>query len=403
MRHATLIVAALLALMCASEARAICNPPRSFGSGTPGNYFYLRLGNETGSQANQIGRFWEPTLREVRNEGTYDDEIWINEYYPGTDGWYLRGNLGEPGPEGCIEREMLVVVEDLVDMGEGLRPVLTLGRIDRTLGELLVYDFTRLERDWTSAPLPEVDVLSQTTAGDSVVLELALPALNEVSNTLEGLEAGDTLVAYQVRQAAVDRGAPAPSFGIAPWVVAGEIGYTGEPVDRASVSIDCSDSSKDVYAAISVRFIDDVVTSYVGPAQQIACPDANFEFARFEPRLALLSFGLENADAFSLVADYGLDPDSDGIDPANEAVRLDVGRFRLELPAGSFECAATTCRYDTGDVQITITEGRLVVRLSSVDLAGNSNEVDVALIVGNDQVADRLELIGRLGLPRIRD
>ena len=401
MRHVvTLLATIILGIALAPVAEAVCVPARTFGTSNIAEYFYLRLGNDTGDTSEQIGRFWEPGFRSTRNEGSYDQSDWIREYYTGTDAWYLVGNLGGAGVEGCPQQELLVTVEDLVDRGSGPQAVLTLGRIDRSPGMFHDFDFTRLGRDWTSVPLPAVEVLSEIAVGSEVRLELAFPPLEEASNTLDTLSAADSILAYQVRRAVVDRGAPAPAPDIDEWTLIEDVGYTGQPVEHGPVAVDCSDGSKDVYVAVALRLSDDVITGYVGPPLQVGCPDANFEFARFDPRVALLGFGREDRDSFRLAADYGLDPQSDGIDPENEPARLSVGDFELDLPPGSFACDDGICRHEAPELEIVVTPTRVVVLLYTVDLGGISNEVDVALVLGNDQVARRLELTGRLTLPR---
>ena len=204
--------AVLLCVVCVTQVSAGCVPGKFFGTFdfTQDKYFYLDLGNETGDNSNQIGRFWQPTARAGANEGTYDASLWLKEYYFGSGSWYLYGNTGIAGTVGCPSIEMVVAVEDLIESPAGLQAVLSVGRIDETFNTFNHFDFTRLERDWTSLQLPPVNVIQQAVVGPEVRLDFSLPSLEPAWNALDGVPSTETLLAYQIRRAVVDVGGAAP-------------------------------------------------------------------------------------------------------------------------------------------------------------------------------------------------
>ena len=107
MKYRQVWIFLVLLMLAATSTSATCIPAKNFANfntiESPGSYYYIHFGDVTVTNSDFIGRFWESGNRAGKNEGTYDDADWLREsyYYPGTDSWYLNGNLGDEGVMGC--------------------------------------------------------------------------------------------------------------------------------------------------------------------------------------------------------------------------------------------------------------------------------------------------------------
>ena len=108
----------------------------------------------------------------------------------------------------------------------------------------------------------------------------------------------------------------------------------------------------------------------------------------FDPLELRLRYSESDLDELRAIVTLELDPEGDGIDPANESFTVDVGPNSWSLPAGSFVCEESgECEYRGDGPGLTyafIGDGLMVVRALGIDLAGTENPVLLSVSVGDD-------------------
>ena len=112
-------------------------------------------------------------------------------------------------------------------------------------------------------------------------------------------------------------------------------------------------------------------------------------------------------DGVSIVfgANLVLSAEADGIDPLTEAVRIDIGDWRLSVPAGSFvkkgPCFEYEAATDQGRVflkfrEIATNTFRVTLRVAEADLPSLDDPLPVTVQIGNDVAGTEVDLRGQL-------
>jgi hypothetical protein len=114
-----------------------------------------------------------------------------------------------------------------------------------------------------------------------------------------------------------------------------------------------------------------------------------------------------NNDKFGLSGEFVLSVNSDGIDPVNECVVIEVGSSTIMIPAGSFiEEEPGKFEFlgpiDGADVNMNIkaldvNTFNFKAKADGVDLTATANPTNISLIIGNDYGSDEVRLKGKLG------
>lgn len=188
------IALAVLSLMtvAATDASANCAVGKAFGQilvrgsdGVPYHYVTFDFAADNGSV---IGRFWQPGARSTQNEGTYDDNQWLN-FFPGNIA-SLAGDLATSTVAGCPTVEMIVLIQATV----GGRAQVAVGRVNEQAGGGEAFAYNRLNADMPVLNMPIAKITSKSKTGNIWTLDLSF---DDVAPLFHGRNAADqALTAY---------------------------------------------------------------------------------------------------------------------------------------------------------------------------------------------------------------
>jgi Concanavalin A-like lectin/glucanases superfamily len=100
-----------------------------------------------------------------------------------------------------------------------------------------------------------------------------------------------------------------------------------------------------------------------------------------------------NQETFKLISKFVPGPESDGIDPANETVSIQIGAFSITLPAGSFRPLGANFSFDgviagvrlqVKIIQLNSHGWRLTAKGGHANLSGTAIPVKVGISLGDD-------------------
>ncbi|HET9300303.1 MAG TPA: hypothetical protein VFO11_10170, partial [Candidatus Polarisedimenticolaceae bacterium] len=187
------IVLGLVSLAGSLGARASCIPDRLFGQ-VSFDYGYHYVHVPEGLDASWggiVGRFWRAGGRLAGHEGTLDDSQWLWACQGWTCGngtpgrvFYLNGFTGMAGVYQCPKDGDLVVALQ-TPSEDGTWAGFAAGRIDRTPTFLLYWDFSRIDRDWTFAPIPQPSYTRYERTVGGIDLDLAFADVGAAIYTLD--------------------------------------------------------------------------------------------------------------------------------------------------------------------------------------------------------------------------
>jgi hypothetical protein len=191
-----------------------------FSQVASGNDHYILLPD--GSRAttdSMVGRFWKAGAP-ADNQGDCDKSTWlwrcdssctVNSTGPV---FFLDGDVGSmPCSPGCLNGEMVVLVEDRVSYG-----VFLAARVDETMS---VFDYSRLGVNLTAIPIPRARIQSWSSSTGVATVQMDDPAAGFYG--LPGVSATGTITAFQIL--AYRGSSPPPDR--ASWSVLGRVPYTG--------------------------------------------------------------------------------------------------------------------------------------------------------------------------------
>ena len=262
--HLLLLFATVIVLLIAVlPVSANCAPAKTFTMyntiETPGAYYYILWGDTSVTSDDIDARFWETGNRSGANEGTYDDSEWLIDslYYPGTDLWYLNGNLGAAGVSGCPNTSLTVVGTNS-KTGTFFSAV-----IEETPPRSQTYDYSRLLTDFPTVAMPPPRIISSTRTGTDVNISVQIDDASAGVFGGAGAEISDVVIYQAVSPTSTDIASG--------WV---EIGRIGGPAGTTSVLVDCSDPNvqASIGAGLAISNVDPI---NVGPDQSLVECDAH--------------------------------------------------------------------------------------------------------------------------------
>jgi len=262
-----ILLSLVAAFFVSTGAGAVCNPPYTFSNFdyTPSLYGYIHFGDDARqTNADIVGRFWQPGSRVAFNEGFYDDAQWL--YTEGSDKWYFVGFLGTYGVVGCSTTEMITLLEDTtVDDSDA---VFVAGRVRFDGFTSFEFPFWKAGLDWNAVSFPTACRKLQKRRGQNVTVRLALDDIAGGFYGEPGMAATDTITGYNVYTA---RGNGDPGRSTGAWTLAMRVPYAGGPVELGPLQVDCSQAG-DVFFAVGVEFDNGQFTSdFVGKVTRVQC------------------------------------------------------------------------------------------------------------------------------------
>lgn len=249
------IVAAVVVVASIGSAGAVCSPPKLFSTynGNTGTYFYVQFG-ATNDDNSVVGQFWQTGARAGANEGTCTADQWIlvNSYYPGTDSWYLNGDMGGLGcMTGCVATDITVTG---AHMTAGTWFASSVGES----GGVPAFDFTALATNLVAVDaVPGVS--SSSRSGDIVTVNFSTP---DLTGGVTGDTAIGTATIYKITSA--DRPSNDLSAG---WAAVADVAAAG---GTATDDADCSNAANDVWYGLGVT-VEGEAPSFVAGMVQVEC------------------------------------------------------------------------------------------------------------------------------------
>ena len=247
-------------------ASASCFYPVSFANYgfDESTYTYVRLGADANPSSDAIvGRFWQAGARAEASEGTYDDSQWLSQ--EGVDRWYFQGFVSAAGVTGCVDREMILVLQDTtVDETDA---VFVTGRVHYDGYTEHNFPFW-ITGNWDAVRFPAACREHQRRRGSRISVDLELDDLAPGFHGEPGMLPGDTRTGYTLW---VAHGDTDPGRSPAAWTLQGTIPYTGGPTTVTGFEVDCSGPG-DAFVAVGVQFDHGQLESdFVGKATRIVC------------------------------------------------------------------------------------------------------------------------------------
>jgi hypothetical protein len=250
------IVAATVVMFAAvSTTGAICIPPKLFSTynGNTGTYYYVQFGT-TNDDNSTVGQFWQTGARAAANEGTCTSDQWIivNGYYPGTDSWYLNGDMGGLGcMNGCVSTDITVTGGHTT---AGTWFAASVGES----GGVPAFDFTSLATNVVAVDAtPRVS--SSSRSGDVVTVNFATP---DLTGGVTGDVVLGTATIYKIASAT------RPSNDLATgWVAVADVAAAG---GTATDSADCADPNTNVWYGLGVT-VEGEAPSFVSSLVEVEC------------------------------------------------------------------------------------------------------------------------------------
>jgi len=273
--HRLILAVSILCVCFSSVAFATCIPQKTFTNfntvENPGSYYYVPFGDLSITSADFVGRFWETGNRSGVNEGSYDDALWLLDsyYFPGTDKWYLNGNLGDGGVAGCPVISMTLTVEDQKN-GQFVSMA-----IFEDLPRTVTYDFSKIGADTPLVPIPRPRLTRTQRLGDGNV-EVDIAADDASAGVFNGDTSSNADITSHVIYVANVTNGTVPTDPFDHDVVSGgwtQLAVAANGGSALGVVIDCQDASTDRAVAAGME-IDGVAPTTVGARTIVEC-DSN--------------------------------------------------------------------------------------------------------------------------------
>lgn len=249
------IVAAVVVAASISSAGAICSPPKLFSTynAVAGQYFYVQFGT-TNDDNNTVGQFWQTGARTAGNEGTCSADQWIivNGYYPGTDSWYLNGDLGGlTCMVGCPSGDLTVTG------GHATSGTWFAASVGES-GGVPAFDFTTLATNLVAVDAtPRVS--SSSRSGDIVTVNFSTP---DLTGGVYGDLVLGTATIYKISSAT----RPSNDLGTG-WVAVADVAASG---GTATDGADCADPNTNVWYGLGVT-VEGEAPSFVSSLVEVEC------------------------------------------------------------------------------------------------------------------------------------
>ncbi len=266
---ALVVVAA--AVVAVGPAFAGCNPTKEFATeGFAANDYFIvfNAGEDTDPAAGVIGHVWQPGSFATTNETTGNgcpDTVWLvaNGVY-GSNGGDLGFGICDTAV--CPSGSLIVVVQ--TKTLDGKSASYTVGRVNE--GGVIAFDYARTGSNWNMTPIPRPRLLTSSRAGTDVVSDVALdapdPAFHGAGASAD-TTATSNVTGYQL---VTFTGTADPGRAAALWTPLGAAINSATP-SSPGVHFNCSDTTKDVFVANRVVFVDNVLSDYVSAPTVVRC------------------------------------------------------------------------------------------------------------------------------------
>ena len=332
------LASAAVALVLPTLAPANCFPPKSFSQiGLQFSQYVLAPETAQATPGSVVGRFWQPGIRVSTNEGTCDETKWLTRCYdcnlphPGPV-YYIDGVLGQmPCFSGCPSEDMIVLVQDRVPYGGGLFAV---GRVDEIPGGVPRFDFSRIDTDWTLAPIPRPHITLSEVQGSTLHLDMTF---DDPAPGYFGLPNADPTETITAIYLLTFEGA-APPIHRASWTLVKGFTYLGG-MTTGSVNIfsACPGNSEAIRFVATALELDggQFVTDYVSDAVPVSCTAEVPAGAGHLPETGTGALTVRRSPAGELTLDWGAACAS----PAYEVYEGVLGNWIDTVP---MTCAVTS-------------------------------------------------------------
>lgn len=265
MRFVVLVFLSVAAASVAPTTSASCLPKTFTTFNGENGYFYvIDAANAASTGASIVGKFWSPGAYATTGEQGCDDSHWLLGGGPSQHSWYINGTLGQMGcTSGCPATEMIVSLEDT--SSDGSSAFFAVGRIDETPVDP-VFDFSRLGRNWTFAPIPAPVVLA-TTTGELFTAQFLIPDPDPGFYGLPGVPASSTITAFRLY---TKPNATGPRER-ASWSYVGRYPYAGGTTSGQATLVCPATGGYPFLAAAIELDSGQVVTTYLSHATMVEC------------------------------------------------------------------------------------------------------------------------------------
>jgi len=269
MKVTRLLVLTAVVVALASPALAGCTPNKNAGqnsSDVNGYGYTFFVGGASQNYSDMVGRFWQPGFRSTINEGTYDVSQWMLDYRGySPNAFEMNAVLGDASVNLCPSGELVVVIQSANTNGKGA--LFAVGRVTELSGPQTDFDFTRTSLHWDMTPV-SAPPMNASKVGTVLTLNATLPDPAAVFHGLTGVQYTGTITGMRLMRAA---GTTTPGPAAANWTYTGSTGVAGAAF--GPFTFDCSTlpAGQDLYYAVQLQFVDNVLADMVGTPTQIKC------------------------------------------------------------------------------------------------------------------------------------
>lgn len=274
LRKITTLVTALaaVALLVPTTVDAGCSSGITFSTFNAPQYYYVRTGGDTSGDSNNfVGRYYQTDNPTTDNDaddgsGSYEPPEWIQEYYVGTDGWYISGSMGRPQSD-CVTGSMTI---ELTNTATGGWVIMT----EPEVSTFPQFDFSSQLTNFVMIQMvPGVQGSSRDGSGN-VTLDLNVP------DPAAGNYNGTVIDGVDIVSTTTSGGAPDPNIAAGGWSVIGSVGPNGGPASGVVVA-GCAGSTGWIASAVNSQ--GSLAQEISGAPRQVECdpnladPPANID------------------------------------------------------------------------------------------------------------------------------
>ena len=231
-RHAVFVLTvAVSAAVSFSDGRASCSPSQQFSQFGAEEHFVLFPPGTPATSESIVGRFWQPGQHSGAGEGACNDAAWLlpcGEYCPATSAgpaFVIGGFTGSDScPSGCPSGEMILLLQE---QGSAPGGMFAVARVTETVGSP-AFDFSRIQRDVTLAPIPRPRVITGERVGTNYRFHLQFDDPGAGFFGLPGVPATSTITAINVyTKVATDLPTMPPPLQRTAWTFRQRLPYVG--------------------------------------------------------------------------------------------------------------------------------------------------------------------------------